>query len=241
MPPPSRGVPRLPVNTPGMISSGMIKLNVGSHLRIDPNIQGTIEMGWALTPSIGLVAKDIDRMGLAIKSFREPLTRSVKRVIIPSIRANFREQGRPDAWEPLADYTVKVRGNSGPILTRTGKLKRGASQFNIWSISEVSATVKKLPESVWYGAIHQAGTGGFSQYMVQAQKELGRGASGREVIQHAYALLDAARGGASGHKKVYIPQRQFIMLQDPDDLDDIQQVFYEWLVERSVAEGKFSR
>jgi phage gpG-like protein len=233
-------IPRKPANTPGMISSGMIKLNIGNHLRIDGDIRGTIEMGWALTPSIGLVAKDIDRMGLAIQSFREPIVKSIKEVVIPSIRKNFREEGRPDAWEPLAEYTVKVRGNTGPILTRTGQLKRGATQFNIWSISDTSATVKKLPDSVWYGAIHQAGTGGFAQYMTQAQKELGKRASGRDIIQRAYELLDSARGGASGHRKVYIPQRQFIMYQE-DDIDDIQQIFYDWLVAISIREGKFSR
>lgn len=224
----------------GKITKGRISLNVGGGLRFDRDIKGTVELGWFITPSIGLLAKDIDRMGLRIKSMKEPLTRAVKQVIIPSIRRNFDEQGRPDKWEPLAEYTVQVRGTTGPILTRTGRLKRGATQFNIWSISDTSAALKKLPDSVWYGAIHQAGTGGFGQYMVQAQRELGRGASGREVIAHAYDLLDKARGGARGHKSVYIPQRQFVMYQD-DDEDDIQEIFYEWLVERSIKEGKFSK
>jgi phage gpG-like protein len=219
----------------------MIKMNVGNRLRFDSDIRGTVEMGWFLTPSIGLLAKDIDKMGLAIKSFREPLTRSVKQVIIPSIRRNFAEEGRPDKWDALEEYTVKVRGNTGPILTRTGKLKRGASQFNIWSISESAATVKKLPDAVWYGAVHQAGTGGFSQYMVQSQKELGKGASSREIISHAFSLMDSVRGVARKHRKVQIPQRQFIMYQDPDDIDDIQQIFYDWLVERTEKEGRFKR
>lgn len=241
MPPPPRRVTSASgTSSDGKISSGMIKMNVGSGLRFDRNIQGTIEMGWFLTPSIGLLAKDIDKMGINIKSFREPLTRSVKLVIIPSIRKNFEEEGRPDKWEDLAAYTVKVRGTTGPILTRTGRLKKGATQFNIWSISETAATVKKLPDAVWYGAVHQAGTGGFSQYMTQAQRELGKGASGREVITYAYELMDKARGGARGHRKVAIPQRQFIMYQD-DDEDDIQQIFYEWLVERTVKDGRFSR
>jgi phage gpG-like protein len=230
-----------PPTGPGVITSGMIKMNVGNRLRFDSDIRGTVEMGWFLSPSIGLLAKDIDKMALNIKSFREPLTRSVKQVIIPSIRKNFTEEGRPDRWDDLADYTVKVRGTTGPILTRTGKLRRGATQFNIWSISDSAATVKKLPDAVWYGAVHQAGTGGFSQYMTQAQKELGRGASGREVISHAYSLMDAATGGARGQRKVSIPQRQFIMYQDPDDIDDIQQIFYDWLVERTEKEGRFKR
>lgn len=224
----------------GKITKGRISLNVGGGLRFDRDIQGTVELGWFITPSIGLLAKDIDRMGLSIKSMREPLTRAVKQVIIPSIRKNFDEEGRPDKWEPLEEYTVKVRGNTGPILTRTGKLKRGATQFNIWSISDTSAALKKLPDSVWYGAIHQAGSGGFGQYMVQAQRELGRGATGREVIGRAFELLDRARGSTRDHRAIVIPRRQFVMYQD-DDEDDIQQIFYDWLVERSIKEGKFSR
>lgn len=229
----------MPYKDDGRITSSTIKLNVGGGLRFDRDIRGTVELGWFIQPSIGLLAKDIQKMGLAISSFKEPLTRSVKQVIIPSIRKNFTSEGRP-AWEPLAEYTEKVRGNSGPILTRSGKLRRGATQFNIWSISDTSAAVKKLPDNVWYGAIHQAGTGSFGPYMVQATKELGRGARSRDIIQRSFELLDAARGGTRKHRAVVIPQRQFIMYQE-DDIDDIQEIFYKWLVEVSIKEGKFSK
>jgi phage gpG-like protein len=196
-------------------------------------------MGWFISPSIGLVAKDIDKLGLSIQSFKEPLTRSVKQVIIPSIRKNFDVGGRPP-WEKLAEYTIEVRGSSIPILVRTGKLRRGASQFNIWTINQQSATIKKLPDAVWYGAIHQAGAGGFSSYVESAKKTLGRGAKTRDILKEAFDLMDVARGGAGGHKATKIPQRQFILYQE-DDIDDIQQIFYEWLVERTIREGKFSR
>lgn len=196
--------------------------------------------GWQFTPSIGLVAKDIDRLGLDIRSFKEPLTRSIKRVIIPSIRKNFEVGGRP-AWEPLSEATIKLRGyEAWPILVRTGALKRGATQFNIWDVSQTSAAIRKLPDKVWYGVVHQQGSGGFGSFMSKAGKELGKGARASDVVKRAYEMMDEARGGASGQRAVRIPQRQFVLFQE-DDIDAIQLVFYEWLVERTIAVGRFSK
>lgn len=224
----------------GKITRGQIKLAVGNWLRLDGAITGTIELGWTITPSIGLVAKDLRRLGLELESFKVPITRSIKQVMMPSIRKNFQSGGRPDTWEPLAEYTIKVRGNTGPILIRSGALMRGASSFGVWSISDTSAAIKGLPQNIWYGAIHQSGAGSFGSYMDQAKKELGRGARGPEILRLAFELMDERRGGARSHRKSNIPARPFIMYQD-DDLDDIQQIFYEWLVEETIKVGKFSR
>jgi phage gpG-like protein len=186
-----------------------------------------------------MVARDMDRLGIDIRSFKVPLTRSIKRVMIPSIRKNFETGGRPP-WEPLASDTVKLRGGSAwPILVRTGKLKKAATRFTIWDISQTSAAVRRLPNNVWYGALHQEGTGGFGRFMQKAEKELGAGASPRDILGRAFDLLDIERGGPRGHRAIVIPQRRFIMYQE-DDLDDIQQIFLEWLTERTVRVGRFS-
>lgn len=214
------------------ITSHQIKLALGG-LRFDKDLV----VGWALSPSIGLVARDIDRMGISISSFKEPLTRSVKEVIIPSIRQNFQAEGRPP-WDALADDTIKLRGGSAhPILERTGALRRGATQFNIWSIGDTSAAVKGLPNSVWYGVVHQAGIGGFGQYLTAAKKSLGRRGTPAEIVREAFRIMDVKEGKIH---KIRIPQRRFIMYQE-DDIDDIQQVFYEWLVEKTIEVGRFSR
>lgn len=218
------------------VTSSQIKLAVGG-IRFDRDIRGTLEMGWSISPSIGLVAKDIEKLGLKLEDLREPITKSIKKVMIPSIRRNFDVGGRP-AWDALADYTVNVRGDDGPILVRTGKLKHGATQFGIWTITDTSASIRSLPSSIWYGAIHQAGSGGFGEYITKAKASLGRKASSRDVLKHAFELLDAARGGARGHRSVTIPQRQFIMYQE-DDIDDIQEIFYRWVVEQTIKVGRF--
>lgn len=213
------------------ITSHQIKLALGG-LRFDSDI--VVDM-WTLKPSIGLVARDIDRLGLSITSFKEPLSKAIQDVMLPSIRTNFDREGRP-TWEALSEDTVKLRGSSGPILNRSGALKRGASSFNIWTITDTAATVKSLPDSIWYGVVHQAGIGGFGQHVAAAQKALGSGARPLDIIKEAFRHLDA---GSKVHK-VRIPQRQFIMYQE-DDIDDIQLVFYEWLVTKTIEVGKFGR
>jgi len=171
-------------------------------------------------PSIGISAKRLETFGMDIRSFREPLKRSIQRVLAPSFHTNFADQGRPDHWQPLADDTVKIRGSASPILVRTGLLARTIRQFNIWSINQTQAAITDLPQKVWYGKIQQAGYG-------QASK-----GTLKRLQQHGAA-------GAKGAAKVAIPARPFVLIQDPDDYDAIEKVFEEWLIERMVASKAF--
>lgn len=120
-------------------------------LRID------VDMQFTFRPSLGLSARRLDRLGLDIRSMREPLKRSIQQVLAPSFRANFVAGGRPIPWEPLADFTVEQRGNSEPILVRSGLLMRTISQLSIWSIDMHKAALLDLPRKIWYGKLQQAG------------------------------------------------------------------------------------
>lgn len=105
-----------------------------------------------------ILADDLqDLARYRIRSFREPLEQSVRRVVIPSIRKNFAVEGRPQ-WAPLAPSTVLARGASGPILDRTGRLKKVATQLNIWKYTRDSATIVGLDARVKYATYHQSGT-----------------------------------------------------------------------------------
>lgn len=224
----------------GKITGSMVKFAVGG-MRFDHEI----EAGWQISPSLGLVAKDVDRLGLEIANMREPITRSIVQVMIPSIKKNFDVEGRPP-WEGLADYTKQVRGNAGPVLTRTGKLKRGVTKLHIWKIKDDSATIIELPPEIWYGAIHQSGYGGMNALISLARRRLGPKASQKKVNALAMEMLDATllaiekdptrprvRKGAAD-----IPQRRFLMFQE-DDIDDILQVFAEWLEDEVKKVGRF--
>lgn len=111
-------------------------------------------------PPLELIAADFHALGLDIRSFREPLKRSVQQVVAPSIFENFVSEGRPQ-WEPLADSTVESKERAGygneNILSRTGKLAKAATQLNAWTITSDDATMTQL-SGVDYGEFHQDGT-----------------------------------------------------------------------------------
>jgi phage gpG-like protein len=107
-------------------------------------------------PSPAIIAAGLLKMADDVSSAKEPLTRAVKEVMIPSFQKNFSQGGRP-AWAPLAEYTEQVRGASGPILIRSGRLERTMGQMSIWTITDAHAVIERLPAGVWYGHLHQAG------------------------------------------------------------------------------------
>lgn len=117
-----------------------------------------------MIPSPIILAGQFDTFSANIKSFKEPLKRSIQKVIAPSIRKNFASEGRP-SWDPLTDKTIANRAyegyGSGPILQRSGALMKVAGQFNIWTINGPAgeAYIADLPSRVWYGKIHQGGIG----------------------------------------------------------------------------------
>lgn len=126
-------------------------------LRIDDGLS------FEFKPSIGIMAARVDKLGLEIRSFREPLKRSIQRVLAPSFKANFDAGGRPEPWAKLAEHTRTERqkegfGADGPILVRTGLLKRTIQQFNIWSIDMQKAAIVDLPQKIQYGKAQQEGS-----------------------------------------------------------------------------------
>jgi phage gpG-like protein len=182
-----------------------------------------VSIDMSFEPSIGISAKKLDKLGLDIRSFREPLRRSVKQVMAPSIRMNFDVGGRPP-WEPLQQNTINRKKGNASILIRTGALRRVAGQLNIWTITNNMALVADLPQSVWYGKVHQAGFGGGATKQVVRVKNIATG---------LYTEFEESNAeGGSGA----IPARPFIVLQ-PEDVTKIEMVFAEWLDERIAAAG----
>lgn len=180
-------------------------------------------------PSIGLLARNIDKLGTDIRSFREPLTRAVKEVMIPSFKKNFDQEGRPDKWEPLAPYTVERRRSAHPILVRTGRLRKVATSFSIWEISQNGAVITSLGGKAWYGALMQGGVKGFGQHIDAAKGELGSDARPSQITKRAFEMMDETGGGKTG--MAAIPARPFIMFQEEDE-EAIQEIFWEWLDHR---------
>jgi phage gpG-like protein len=172
-------------------------------------------MSFEFHPSIGVVARGVDRLGLSIRSFREPLKRSVQQVMAPSFAQNFDQGGRPTPWEPWSDSTVEIRSNFGvqgdKVLVRSGRLRRVVQQLNIWSITPASATIKDLPHSVWYGKVQQAGM----DITLKGGPNVG-------------TIFQGVRITAP---EISIPARPFIMFQD-EDYEKVDAVFSLWLQEK---------
>jgi phage virion morphogenesis protein len=112
-------------------------------------------------PKLSVIREDLKDLGVDLRSLREPLKRSIQQVIIPSIRANFDAGGRPK-WAPYAAATLEFHEMlslqvSKGMLVKTGALKAVATQFNIWTVTQEDAKLTGLPQTVWYGNIHQTG------------------------------------------------------------------------------------
>jgi hypothetical protein len=217
---------------------------------------------WEVRPSVGIVAKDVDRLAMDIRSFRAPLAAIVRQVMIPSIRTNFSSQGRP-SWAPLAPSTVAARNKAtGPILNRTGLLSRRARQFNIWSISETAATIRRLPADVFYGVYHQAGaereTAGGNNTIANADLLSGKTAAARAKINRfipkaakelkivgpiqdadKQRVLARAIGMAIDTGTWTLPARPFIMYQD-SDIPKMEAIFGTWMTDRAKRVGRFT-
>jgi phage gpG-like protein len=188
-------------------------------LRIDAIPAGAAIPGVTFSPTLGLTTRRIDKLGMSIRSFHEPLKRSVQEVIIPSIRANFDTEGRP-SWEPLSEATYEIAERMGrtiqSILVSSGRLRGAATALARWDIGREAAIFRSLPGFVWYGALHQAGTSG-------------RAAAGGARTAAQMRRTMAAGGG--GRPVSSIPARPFVMLQERDT-EEIRKVFAKWLGER---------
>src|SRR6266498_896084 len=101
------------------------------------------------------------RIAAGFRTFRAPLERSVRLVMIPSIEENFIVGGRPP-WAPLSEAKLKKRlskgtlgGFSNDILIETGTLFEAATRLARWTITPYSAAFSNLPSRAWYGKLHQ--------------------------------------------------------------------------------------
>jgi phage gpG-like protein len=202
----------------------------------------------SLAAAIDLIRFDFQITSFEFKPSLGIVTKSIEDVMTISILENFMSGGRPP-WDSLAPTTVAKRQkeNAGTmILVRSGSLAEVASSKGIWSIGKTTATIRDLPEKVWYGKIHQGGYGGsqygagnwFKKYQNAARKSLGPDEDQQEVDKLAFKMFDkrlmsqgpAPKGAPS------IPARPFAMFQE-EDIDAIQNIFLDWLEEKVREAG----
>lgn len=161
-----------------------------------------------------VLADQVDKLAVDIRSFRTPLRRIVEQVIIPSIKTNFAEGGRP-RWQPLSEGTIDNRkGSAQPVLVRTGRLRRVATQRNMWNyfsvtdgeINAVSFNQEQLEKRAKYGTFHQYGAMRFN------------------------ARVGLMIGGVET-PRLELPARPFVQLIG-SETTEAQIIMYHWLSER---------
>lgn len=175
-----------------------------------------------LNPNVlNLLAADLRRLGKDFSrrgGLREPIEKSVREVLIPSITENFLAGGRP-AWEDLAPATLATRsgrgvpgatasssaisafnalsGSMAPLM-RTRKMFNAAKAMARWIIKENEAKydLGSFPSHSWYAIVHD-------------QDSIAESAG--------------------------IPVRPFAVIQ-PEDIEDITKIFADW-VEKKIRAG----
>lgn len=197
---------------PGIVFPTFTSLNVAS-------------ISFSFEGSAGIAGKKFLRLAEDVDSLEEPLTRSVRDVVIPSIMMNFRKYGRP-RWAPILPETAAQKGGSFVPLVRDGSLKATMGSLDIWRIDNEKALIPNLPADVWYGVVHQTGASfsGSKGASGGTVRIVGLGSSSRTA-----QVTDTSGGGE-------IPARPFAVIQ-PEDEEAIEEIFNEWLGERINAAG----
>jgi|SRR6185369_15195072 len=177
-----------------------------------------------------LDAQRIDRLGMAFTSFKIPLTTALNQVIVPSIIQNFQEQGRPK-WQKLSKKTIYNRQMEGfprgPILQKTGRLKRIATRKNIWYIQDNVLRMRTtyFDQAVPYGEFHQ-----FGAKEARSKKRL-------TGLRNTLTLGPGSKSEqlASGLQQVFaaggyvLPARPYIQLTESEEIE-IYNIFVAYMV-----------
>jgi phage gpG-like protein len=131
-----------------------------------------IDITWA-----GRSASDYSRVfavAATVDDFRPAFDEIAKKVIAPSVRANFDQGGRP-AWAKLAPSTIERKSALGlpfphKVLVATGAMQEAATDPGTYKITKDE--LRAGPFGIDYWLYHQAGTTSMPQrviMMLQAQ------------------------------------------------------------------------
>lgn len=214
------------------MASSAVKTSLLRGLNVNSNVTGAMAPSLTFEPSIGIACGRINKLGADIRSYRVPLLESIRSVMVPSIRRNFDEGGRPK-WEPLSESTMNIRkwfGVSGSqILVRSGALKRVASQINMWTVTTTTAIILDIPDKVWYGKLHQ---GGYTNTNMSAL--IRGGLSLSDAVAKTSSDLKAIKAAGGESAAGSIPARPFLVIQEQDE-EAIMAVFLEWMQMRIDA------
>jgi phage gpG-like protein len=166
-----------------------------------------------MDPSPVLLVAAWDKLGLDIRSFRVPLERSVRQVIGPSLKTNFDVGGRPQ-WEFLSpDYAAKRerKKSTRGMIGSSGAVTSGSFEGSIMGVANVLVLSGRLARTAGQLRIWDI--------------------DGLEGLATLSLPADVWYGAIHQEGHHPVPQREWAVFQ-PEDLDDIEKVFADWMEER---------
>lgn len=137
--------------------------------------------------------------------------RNVGEALLQVTDARFASQTDPDgtAWSPLAKLTQEIRGNAGPILTVSGRLRKSVSY-------EVGGSTLRLGPNAVGDAVQQFGATIVPRKASALRIPLPAGTGGRNAASAVFAL------------RVVVPARPYIGF-GPTDEEAAREAVEEWL------------
>lgn len=121
-----------------------------------------------------------------------PAMKIIGEIVVRSVKENFRQGGRPEKWKPLSQRTLHgVVGKKG--YKKSGELRAGSVRR--LKDRKILVASKRLMDSISY------------------KEEKDKVTIGTNVV---YGALHQFGGKAGRGKKVNVPERPFLMVQDED-------------------------
>lgn len=132
----------------------------------------------------------------------KPALKEVGEIMLLSVQENFDKEGRPDKWEDLSEFTKRQRRRKGRW---PGKILQQTGRL-LQSINyRATADRVSLGTSVQYAPLMHFG---------------GRAGDYRSTAENNRGSLGPV-----------VPARPFMLLQTPEDIDDIKETLREYIME----------
>lgn len=143
--------------------------------------------------------------------------RNVGEALLQVTDDRFASQTDPEgkAWTPLAALTKEIRGNDGPILTVSGRLRKSITY-------EVGGSTLRLGPNALGDAVQQFGATIVPKKASVLRIPLPNGTGGRNAAGAAFSL------------KVVVPKRPYIGFGAKDE-EAAQDAIEEWLEVKGVV------
>lgn len=161
-----------------------------------------------IIPNPVILVGEMEGLSARISSARKPLERAIKEVVIPSINQNFAAEGRPEGWDQLVQNTVSQREELG----FGGEHPILQRTTKLYKAATAFARWKIVKDQAYVDNWPQSVWYG--------------------PVHQGGAVYSTDSFGDVG-----IPARPFMMIQDPQDVDDIEKVFDRWLGENLAQAG----